>query len=122
APAAFDEATVKALEERVIRAAPAAGAPVEVVSRETNPVILGQNQSYGFVIGYSALGKVFRRSVVFVNTPDTQLVFHLSAPKAEFDGLNQSFRRSIGTWQRVDPPGATVTAANTPQSAMGAAN
>jgi hypothetical protein len=78
-----------------------------VVSRLANPVILYQNLSYEFVVSYQTLGKLFQRSVIFVNCPDKQLVFRFSAPKPVFDSLNMAFRRSIYSWQLADPPAAT---------------
>jgi hypothetical protein len=104
---AFDEATVKALEAQVMNTLPPGSHGVTVISRQSNPVILNQNMSYEFVVAYQTLGQTFHRSVIFVNCPDTQLVFRFTAPKAVFDNLNNAFRRSIYSWQWSEP-GATA--------------
>ena len=98
----FDEPTVKALEQQVLREVPVGSQATELVKTEENPVMMGSNLSLGFVLTYKTLGQTFSRSVVFVNTPDTQLIFRLSAPKAGFDELNGVFRRSITSWQWVE--------------------
>lgn len=96
--AAFDEAGVKALEEQVLKSLPS-GSQGTVVNRQENPVILNQNLSYEIVVSYQTLGQWFKRSVIFVNCPDVQLVFRFTAPKAAFENLNNAFRRSIYSWQ-----------------------
>lgn len=101
-PAPFDEASVKALEEQVVTGTPPGSQKVTVISRQENPVLMNQSLSYELVISYQALGQTFYRSVLFVRTPDTQLVYRFSAPKADFARLNQQFRQSITSWEWVD--------------------
>ena len=112
---AFDEPTVRALEQQVLAEVPFGSQSLQVVSREENPVPAGQNVSYKFEISYSVLGQVFQRSVIFVHTAGTQLVFRFSAPKETYNLLNSAFRASIASWQRHDPGlprTAAITAAN----------
>jgi hypothetical protein len=99
APAPFDEATVGALEQQVIGALPPGSQSAQVLSRESNPVLIGDSTSYGFVVEYAALGKKFERTVIFVRTATAEITFRLSAPKAAFDRLNAAFRGSIASWQ-----------------------
>ena len=99
----FNEVTVKALEAQVMGTLPPGSQGATVISRIENPVILYQNLSYEFVVSYQTLGQSFQRSVIFVNCPDKQLVFRFSAPKPVFDNLNQAFRRSIYSWQLIEP-------------------
>lgn len=100
---AFDEPTLKALEQQVLAEAPSGSQSVKLLKREENPILLEQNLSFEFVITYQALGQNFQRSVIFVRMPTTQLIFRLSAPKAEFEALNQTFRRSITSWHWLEP-------------------
>lgn len=100
---AFDETTVKALEAQVMKTVPPGSQGVTMISRQENPVTLNQNLSYEFVVSYQTLGQTFQRSVIFVNCPDTQLVFRFTAPKAAFENLNSAFRRSIYSWQWAEP-------------------
>jgi hypothetical protein len=107
----FDEATAKALEQRVLSEAPPGSQAVQVVRREENPVPIGPNPSLEIVISYATLGHTFHRSVIFVNTADTQLAFRFTSPKEDFTALNASFRRSVASWQWIE--GATAAAAST---------
>lgn len=105
----FDEAIVKALEAQVINTLPSGSQGATIVSRLENSVILNQNLSYEFVVSYHTLGQTFHRSVIFVNCPDTQLVFRFTAPKEAFEKLNNAFNRSISSWRVVEP--STTSAA-----------
>jgi hypothetical protein len=87
-----------------------------VVKHELNPVPMGANASLEIVISYSALGRIFQKSVIIVQTADQQLVFRLSAPKGDFAALNDAFRRSIGSWQWIEPAVSVATAANSQSS------
>jgi hypothetical protein len=106
-PQPFDDAAMKALEQQVLASAPEPSQSVQLVSVQQNPVVMGANLSCEVVISYVNLGQVFYRSVLVVHTPDTQLIFRLTAPKAEFARLNEPFRRSITSWQwaSVESPG-----------------
>lgn len=110
APQRFDEAALKTFEEQALQAAPAGSQSVQIVKREENPVVMGQNLSFGVVISYQALGQTFQRSIVVVNCPDTQLILRFTAPKADYDTFNSDFRRSIGSWEWINGPTAASTA------------
>jgi hypothetical protein len=99
----FNEVTVKALEAQVTSGLPLGSQAIALLTQQENPVILEQNLSYEFVVSYQTLGKTFQRSVIFVNCPNKQLVFRFSAPKESFDALNKTFRRSICSWQSIEP-------------------
>lgn len=104
----FNEATLKALEQQVLREAPAGSQAPQIIKREENPVVMGRNLSFEFVLSYQTLGQIFQKSVIFVNCADQQLVFRFTAPKAEFDKFNTDLRRSIASWQWIEPsPSAT---------------
>jgi hypothetical protein len=106
----FDETMVKALEQRVLSEAPLGSQNIQVLRREQNPVLLGSNPSLEIAISYATLGRTFERSVLFVHTPDTQLVFRFTAPKQDFAALNQMFRRSIQSWQWTERSDAATLA------------
>jgi hypothetical protein len=109
-PKPFDELTVKALEQRVLSEAPPGSQAVQVVRREENPVSMGPNPSLEIVISYATLGHTFHRSVIFVHTADTQLAFRFTSTKEDFTVLNESFRRSVASWQWIDGAAASNTA------------
>lgn len=109
-PPRFDEQSLKVLEEQVLRGVPSGAQSVQTVRRMENPVAIGANPSFEFVISYQTLGHTFQRSVVFVNCPDQQVTFRFTAPKADFDLFNAEFRRGISSWHWVNEPAATAGA------------
>jgi hypothetical protein len=116
-PMRFDEATLKKLEQQVVSALPTGSQGVTMVSRQENTIMPGQNLSYEFVVSYKTLGQDFRRSVIFVNCRDQQLVFRFSAPTAVFENLNKAFRQSLCSWQWTDPPALKVAQQPEPRAA-----
>ena len=109
APQKFDEKAVDALREQFLRGLPPGGQAVTMVSEEQNPVSLENSVSYAFTASYSAIGESFIRSVVFVNLPETQLTFRLTARKGDFQAVQNQFRPSIFSWHWVEPyPAASV--------------
>jgi hypothetical protein len=102
-PTPFGDATVEALKQQVLRDAPPTSQSVQLIKCELNPVPMAPYPSVEIVISYTALGRTFGKSVIFVQADDTQLVFCVTAPKEEFDGLSHIFRRSISSWQWRQP-------------------
>ena len=112
APPALGEGTVRVLEQEVLASAPSQSQSIQLLDKQENPVAVGSYPTYQAGISYVQLGETFQRSVIFVYTPDTRLVFRFSAPKADFDVLYQAFRRSIDSWEWIPakPPAGSVTA------------
>lgn len=109
--AQFDEAGLKALEQQVTRELPAGAQAIQVLKRLENSVAIGP-PSFEFVMSYQALGYTFQRSVIFVNFPDQQLVFRFTASKADFEKFASDFRRSISSWQWIEPDATVAATAN----------
>lgn len=110
-PLPFDGATVERLKQEVLTSTPASSAAAQIISCEQN-TMMGGNPSVEIVVSYAALGRTFQRSVLYVRTATTEMVFRFTAPKTEFAALNQAFRQSISSWQWVEPktPGRGHTA------------
>lgn len=126
-PQPLDEPTIRALEQQVLASAPPSSQSAQLLSREENPILIGPHQSCQVAMTYELLGEVFQRSVIVVHTPDTQLVFRFTAPKRDFDVLNEAFRRSIASWEWLEAkPGSSATIAGPnlaqPDGATSAAN
>lgn len=102
APERFDADTVNALEQEVLGELPPGSQGIEVEKREANPVLMGPNPSYGFVVSYKTLGQVFRRSVIFVGTPGLRLTFRFTAPEPQFTALNTAFQTTLASWEWHD--------------------
>ena len=110
----FNEQTVAALEQAALGAAPPSSQSIKVVDKQQNPVPFNGRQSYKIVISYQVLGQEFHRSLLFINLPDAQLLFKLTAPKAEFNNYNAAFYRSVASWnwtpQAQQVPGSAASA------------
>src|ERR1700719_1753152 len=85
APQTLDNKAIDALREQFLKSVPPGSQSVTLVSEEQNPVSLENGASYAVTVAYQALGETFLRSVVFVNLPETQLTFRLTARKADFE-------------------------------------
>jgi hypothetical protein len=95
----WDEDALKALTERALASVPPSSQNVELVTEEHNTVVLdGRIPSFEVVVSYQALGQNFKRSTVFINLPETELIARFTAPESEFDSLNGSFQRALGSW------------------------
>jgi hypothetical protein len=108
--ATFEEPVVTRLLKTALASAPPTSQDVKLVSQRENPVVFGPRLSYEVVISYTTLGDTFYRSFVFVNLEDTQLVFRVSARKANFEKVNDAFRRSITSWQFLPGKGSSAEA------------
>lgn len=97
-PQSFDEATVSSLSDNVLAALPPGSQQVTVIKEEQNPAF-NNNPAFEFIVSYKVLGETFQRSVLFVNTPATQLVFKFTARKSDFEPLYRAFRSSVFTWE-----------------------
>jgi hypothetical protein len=108
-PVRFDEAAVASLAQQAIATLPIGSQGATLVSQQENPVIIGGNLSYEFVVSYQTLGQTFQRSVIIVSCPAQALIFRFTAPKHEFEALNRAFRQSLCSWTWIDPaPTATL--------------
>ena len=98
-PQAFDEPTKKALQEQTLAAIPADSQNVEIVSDESDPVLVNNNHTYEVTVAYTAFGQEFMMSIVYLNLKDTQLRFRTLARKSDFEKVHAAFRGSICSWQ-----------------------
>ena len=103
APVHMDEARMSALEQQVINSVPVGSQSPAVLESTENPIVLGGQPSFGFVISYHALGQTFYRSFIFVQAADVQLVFRFTAEKSEFEKLYSAFRQSLTSWHWTQP-------------------
>lgn len=98
-PQNFDEATIKRLQEEARAAIPSNCLNVSIVSAEKNPLIVNRLETFEVVVSYQLSGVEFERSVLFLNLPDTQLRFRVTARKQDFEKIHKAFRGSIYSWQ-----------------------
>jgi hypothetical protein len=103
APRPLDEKVSKALEQQFIDSLPVGSQFVTVVSEGQNTILLDRHPSFEVTVSYQLIGEKFLRSAIFVNLPDTQLMFRFTARKDDFAALYQTFRSSILSWHWVEP-------------------
>jgi hypothetical protein len=99
-PQNFDEETVKALQQRVVGSV-ANAQKMRVTGEQRNPVIINGHETYEVTVEYELYGQQFTSSVIFMNLPDTQIRFRVSARKQDFEKVHKAFRGSLYSWQWV---------------------
>lgn len=99
APQNFDEATIKSLQEKTLASVPAGSQKPKLLSEEKNPVLVNGHETYEITVGYQFSGQEFQRSILYLNLPDTQLRFRVTARKDDFEKVHKTFRGSIFSWQ-----------------------
>jgi hypothetical protein len=99
----LDEKVRKTLEQEFIANLPPGSQFVKIEQEMDNPIPLNRNHSFEVTASYQLMGEKFCRSVLFVNLPETRLVFRLTARKDDFDALHRDFAASISSWQWLEP-------------------
>jgi hypothetical protein len=103
APQPLDDKSIAILREEFLKSLPLGSQLIKLLNEEQNPVVLDNKLSYAVTASYQILGETFVRSALFINLTDTQLRFTINARQSDFEKLQQNFRRSIFSWQRLDP-------------------
>jgi hypothetical protein len=118
-PQPLDEKAVKAIEQQLIAEMPPNSQFAKVEQEIENSVPVNGGPSFEIVISYQAMGEKFLRSAIFANVRDTQLVFHISARKDDFEALHRDFKASIFSLHWVEPETAhsAVTQESEPAAA-----
>ena len=107
-PQPLDEKGIEAARQQLLASVPPGSQMVAVVKEEQNTVPFSGNPTYEIVVSYQVIGATFLRSAVFTNVADTQLSFRLTARKIDFEPLHDLFRRSILSWQWIEPKSDTA--------------
>jgi hypothetical protein len=97
-PQPWDETAKKSLEQQVRGHLPPNSEEVTLKTRE-NLAPFGGNETLEVLVSYKAMGYAFQSSTLFVNCPESQLVFRFTAPQSQFEALNKTFRGAILSWQ-----------------------
>jgi hypothetical protein len=91
-PGVLDEAALKAFAQQALAALPPDSQAATVQRMYSDPDGSGGSE---VILSYKNLGYTFQRSVRFLNLPDCRLMVQISAPEAEFQALNATFRRTV---------------------------
>jgi hypothetical protein len=104
---AFDDKSIATAREHFLQGIPATVQSMKVVAEQLNAVPFKAG-NYEITASYQALGEVFMRRALYINLPDTQLIFRLTARNKEFENLWRTLRGSILSWQWAEKPATTV--------------
>ena len=104
APKPLDEATTNAFKEQVRATLPSGSQAITTVFEASNTIMPAGKDTFEIVVSYQLWGKTFQRSALLVNGPEDRLLFRFTALKDDFNALNCIFRRSVATWQWIEPP------------------
>jgi hypothetical protein len=99
APQNLDEPTMKLLQERTLQSVPPDSRDITVVAAAKNPLMINEHETFEITVAYQLYGEQYRRSMLFMNLADTQLIFSFVSRKADFDKLHQAFRGSLCSLQ-----------------------
>jgi hypothetical protein len=113
-PQPLDQSAVDAFKQQLIASLPPGSQFVTIERELQNVVALGSYNAVDITMSYQVMGEKFLRSCLFVNLPDTQLIFRFTARKDDFEPLQRDFRMSIGSWHWLGP--------DTPAQATATAN
>ncbi|MEY2481534.1 MAG: hypothetical protein QOK24_62 [Verrucomicrobiota bacterium] len=116
APKPLDEAAMVAFKEKILATLPGGSTAVTTVFEAQNTIMPGGNFTFEVMVAYQLWGKTFQRSALLVNTPQDRLIFRFTSPREDFAQFNTAFRRSVASWQWIEPSPPTgagpVTASN----------
>jgi hypothetical protein len=94
-----DATEIPRCRERLKAAVPRDSTDVVLEDDEANPGSVENFPTFGLTVAYSSGGIRYRKRVVFVFTPESELRFTLVARAADFDRLYPSVRQSLFSWR-----------------------
>lgn len=100
-PGAFDEKSTKDLVGKALAAVPADSTDVALVSQEMNPVRIGGKETFLVIVSYTFYGAHYKRSMMFLNRGNEQIVFQFVSRASDFEDLQRTFLASQFTWQNL---------------------
>ena len=103
APQNFDEPTMKRLQDQVLASLSPDTRNVAIVSTEKNPLVINARETFEVTVAYELYSERYHQSVLFMNLPDTQLIFRFVARKPDFEKLHRAFRESLCSLQWLKP-------------------
>jgi hypothetical protein len=116
APKPLDEEATAAFKEKILASLPGGSTAVTTLFEAPNTIMPGGNPTFEVMVSYQLWGKTFQRTALLVNCPQDRLIFRFTSPKEDFAQFNTAFRRSIASWQWIEPRPTTgagpVTASN----------
>jgi hypothetical protein len=99
APQNFDEPTLKRLQDQVLASLPRDSRDATLLSTEKNPLMINAHETFEVTVAYQLYGERYQQSVLFMNLPDTQLIFRFLSRKPDFEKLHHAFRGSLCSLQ-----------------------
>src|SRR2546421_3659705 len=84
-PQNFDEPTMKRLQDQVLASLSPDSRNVAILSTEKNPLAINARETFEVTVAYELYSERYHQSVLFMNSPDTQLSFRFVARKPDFE-------------------------------------
>src|SRR5205085_8007029 len=109
-PQAFDENTIKLLQEQLVGALPVGSQFAKIEASTANSVLVAGNETLEITVSYQWMGEKFVKSALFANLKNAQLVFRLTAKKNDFASLARDLKTSIFSWHWVVEKSTDATA------------
>jgi hypothetical protein len=95
ASAVIDDATTASLQQQALSTVPSDSQATSLVQTNVGLIGPGGREAVEVVVSYKRLGYTFMRSQVFANMADYRLVLQCVAMDAEFERINDAFRRAV---------------------------
>ena len=118
APQPLDEAAITAFKEQVRATLPSGSQAITILLEAANTMMPAGNSSFEVMVSYKLWDKTFQRSALLVNGPHDRLMFRFTSLKEDFTPLNGTFRRSVASWQWIEPPATAVKTDSTIVTAL----
>ncbi len=83
-PQNFEEATIKSLQNAMLTSLPSDSYDAVIVSSAKNPLTINQHETYEVTVAYQLYGERYQQSILFMNLPDTQLMFRFLSRQVDF--------------------------------------
>lgn len=101
APAAriMDAAAAESCRERLKASVPKESTDVVMEADESNPGAVANHPTFGTTVVYTSAGVRYRKRVIFVFAPDSEIRFTVVARVGEFDRIYPAVRRSLFSWR-----------------------
>jgi hypothetical protein len=100
-PVVFDEATTSKLSAEALASVPEGSTNVNLVSKEKNPLLIGQKETFLVIISYTVFGENYQRSLLFLNRGNEQVRFQFVSRAVDFKQLQGAFQNSLFTWKNL---------------------
>jgi len=95
----LDAAAAERCHAWLMASVPKESSNVMMEADESNPGAVSNCPTFGTTVAYTSGGVRYRKRVIFVFAPDSEIRFTTAARTADFDRLYPAVRRSLFSWR-----------------------